>query len=100
MNGSKKAKFSRRVPCQLTDELILALSCGETYTFNDLFTLVFGVLKKRGAATGGEEALRLRAYEKLQIMVEKGLLQRNMKNYTANEGLKDLAEQIRESKSV
>lgn len=49
--------------------------------FKALFTIVYTNLKARNAANGGEEMLRLRAYEKLQSMVQSGLVAKVGKEY-------------------
>ena len=51
------------------------------FGFNDLFELVYDRLKERNAVSGGEEMLRLRAYEKLQNLVTRGLVEKNGKEY-------------------
>ncbi len=58
----KKNAFSRRVPDLVTEELVAVLSA-------------------RNAASGGEEMLRLRAYEKLQNLVARGAVKKNGKKY-------------------
>lgn len=54
-----------------------------SFEFKALFTLVHANLKARGAASGGEEMLRLRAYEKLQNLVEAGVVKKTGKEYRA-----------------
>lgn len=51
------------------------------FGFNDLFERVFANLKLRNAVSGGEEMLRLRAYEKLQNLVTRGLVEKIGKEY-------------------
>ncbi len=53
----------------------------ESYEFKALFTVVHANLKARNAASGGEEMLRLRAYEKLQNLVEAGIVKKTGKEY-------------------
>ena len=57
------------------------LSNPETYEFNALFGLVYANLKEKNAVSGGEEMLRLRAYEKLQNLVTRGLVEKSLKTY-------------------
>ena len=71
---TKKTAFSRRLPDLVTEELASALSRKTTFEFKDLFDLVHENLKARNAASGGEEMLRLRAYEKLQALVSRGMV--------------------------
>ncbi|CAN5498192.1 hypothetical protein BH23VER1_BH23VER1_23510 [soil metagenome] len=81
MATARRTRFSRRVPDHVTDELVNVLSNPDTYEFNGLFGLVYENLKKRNAVSGGEEMLRLRAYEKLQNLVTRGLVEKKGKTY-------------------
>jgi hypothetical protein len=74
MSIAKKPAFSRRLPDLVTEELASALSRRSAYEFKDLFDVVHENLKARNAASGGEEMLRLRAYEKLQNLVSRGMV--------------------------
>ena len=78
---TKRTRFSRRLPDHVTDELVNVLSERKQFGFNDLFERVFANLKLRNAVSGGEEMLRLRAYEKLQNLVTRGLVEKNGKEY-------------------
>ncbi len=49
--------------------------------FKELFDIVHENLRARNAASGGEEMLRLRAYEKLQNLVARGAVKKNGKKY-------------------
>ncbi len=84
---TKKAPFSRRVVDHVTDELVNALSNGETYEFKPLFTKVFEALKLKNAVSGGEEMLRLRSYEKIIKLTSCGLVEKVGKTYRALEGI-------------
>ncbi|MGF1657254.1 MAG: hypothetical protein ACFCU3_09775 [Verrucomicrobiales bacterium] len=77
----KKSGFSRRLPDLVTEELIAALSQRTTYEFKELFDVVYDNLRRRNAASGGEEMLRLRSYEKLQNLVSRGLVTKTAKKY-------------------
>ncbi len=57
------------------------LSEKTSFEFKALFTIVYDNLKSRNAASGGEEMLRLRAYEKLQNLVQAGVVKKNGKEY-------------------
>jgi hypothetical protein len=72
------ASFKRRVPDLLTEELIAVLSSTSSFEFKPLFQIVLAKLRKRNAASGGEEMLRLRAYEKLQGLVNQGAVSRTV----------------------
>ncbi len=78
---TKRTRFSRRLPDHVTDELVNVLSEKKIFGFNDLFERVFANLKLRNAVSGGEEMLRLRAYEKLQNLVTRGLVEKTGKEY-------------------
>lgn len=78
----KKAHaFKRRGPDILTLELASVLSGGAWFEFKALFLIVHSNLRDRDAANGGEEMLRLRAYEKLQNLVHQGCVEKNSKSY-------------------
>lgn len=57
------------------------LSGQTSFEFKSLFTVVHANLKARNAASGGEEMLRLRAYEKLQNLVGAGIVKKTGKEY-------------------
>jgi len=84
MAAYKNNAFSRRLPDLLTEELVFALSRKRSYEFKQLFDVVHDNLRRRKAANGGEEMLRLRAYEKLQYLVLSGVVKKNGKIYTGN----------------
>jgi hypothetical protein len=77
----KKNAFSRRVPDLVTEELVAVLSRRSSFEFKQLFDIVHENLRARNAASGGEEMLRLRAYEKLQNLVARGAVKKNGKKY-------------------
>ncbi|MEO1836432.1 MAG: hypothetical protein ABGZ49_13165 [Akkermansiaceae bacterium] len=59
------------------------------FGFNDLFESVYELLKARNAVSGGEEMLRLRAYEKLQNLVTRGLVEKSGKEYKGLERIEE-----------
>jgi hypothetical protein len=77
----KKNAFSRRVPDLVTEELVAVLSRRSSFEFKQLFDIVHENLRARNAASGGEEMLRLRAYEKLQNLVARGAVKKDGKKY-------------------
>src|SRR5882672_9869226 len=77
----KKNAFSRRVPDLVTEELVAVLSRRASFEFKDLFDVIHENLRARNAASGGEEMLRLRAYEKLQNLVQRGMVKKTGKKY-------------------
>ena len=77
----KKNAFSRRLPDLVTEELVSVLSSKSSFEFKQLFEVVHENLRARNAASGGEEMLRLRAYEKLQNLVARGMVKKNGKKY-------------------
>ena len=77
----RKSAFSRRLPDLVTEELVAVLSKkGASFEFKQLFDVVHERLKKRNAASGGEEMLRLRAYEKLQHLVSRNIVIKTAKS--------------------
>jgi hypothetical protein len=74
--------FSRRGPDRVAEELAAVLSEKASFEFKALFTVVHANLRARNAASGGEEMLRLRAYEKLQNLVQAGIVKKTGKEYT------------------
>ena len=88
MATTRRTRFSRRIPDHVTDELVVVLKKNDKdLKFNDLFELVYENLKAKNAVSGGEEMLRLRAYEKLQNLVTRGLVEKKGKSYTGLEGI-------------
>lgn len=81
MAMQKKNGFSRRVPDLVTEELVAVLSQKSSFEFKQLFEIVHENLRARNAASGGEEMLRLRAYEKLQNLVARGMVKKTGKKY-------------------
>ena len=79
---SKGITFSRRGPDVITEELVGALSSKATFEFKPLFDRIMLKLRARNAASGGEEMLRLRAYEKLQGLVNQGAVNRTVNGLT------------------
>jgi hypothetical protein len=81
----RKPVFLRRgAPDVLTEELINAFSGEACFEFKALFSVVYASLRARNAAHGGEEMLRLRAYDKLQNLVQVGGVDKSGKVYRAN----------------
>lgn len=88
MAASKRTRFSRRVPDHVTDELVVVLTTQQEFLpFNEIFGLVYENLKKKNAVSGGEEMLRLRAYEKLQNLVSRGMIAKEGRTYKGLSGL-------------
>src|SRR5438477_9006751 len=73
-----KLIFSRRAPDNITEELVAVLSSKASFEFKGLFDVIFLNLRQRNAASGGEEMLRFRAYEKLQSLVNQGAVTRTV----------------------
>jgi hypothetical protein len=74
--------FTRRGPDNITEELIAVLSSKASFEFKPLFEIMLLNLRERNAASGGEEMLRLRAYEKLQGLVSQGAVHREVSGTT------------------
>jgi hypothetical protein len=81
---SKQLTFSlmRRAPDCVTEELIVVLSSKASFEFKALFETMLINLRERNRASGGEEMLRLRAYEKLQGLVQQGAVHRKVTGTT------------------
>jgi hypothetical protein len=54
------------------------LSSKASFEFKPLFEIILLNLRERNAVNGGEELLRLRAYEKLQGLVHQGAVKRTV----------------------
>ena len=76
------ASFTRRAPDNITEELVAVLSSKASFEFKPLFEILLCNLRERNAASGGEEMLRLRAYEKLQGLVSQGAVNRTVNGVT------------------
>ena len=78
---SNNSGFARRTPDIMTEELCAILSQKMSFEFKPLYDLVYANLHTRNAASGGDELLRLRAYEKLQTLVHNGMVTKTAKKY-------------------
>src|SRR5260370_1690857 len=74
--------FTRRAPDNITEELVAVLSSKASFEFKPLFDIILLNLRERNAASGGEEMLRLRSYEKLQGLVNQGAVTRTVTGTT------------------
>jgi hypothetical protein len=70
------------MPDNVAEELVAALSSRASFEFKPLFDIVLLKLRERNAASGGEEMLRLRVYEKLQGLVNQGAVDRTVNGIT------------------
>ena len=66
------------MPDNVTEELVAVLSSRASFEFKPLFDIILLNLRERNAASGGEEMLRLRVYEKLQNLVGQGAVNRTI----------------------
>src|SRR5207249_10738456 len=73
-----KPTFSRRAPDNITEELVAVLSSKASLEFKGLLDVIFLNLRERNAASGGEEMLRLRTYEKPQSLVSESAVTRTV----------------------
>ena len=78
MSKRSGISFTRRAPDNITEELVAVLSSKSCFEFKPLFEIILLNLRERNAASGGEEMLRLRAYEKLQGLVSQGAVRREV----------------------
>src|SRR5260221_2964236 len=76
MSKRSAISFTRRGPDNITEELIAVLSSKASFEFKPLFEIMLLNLRERNAASGGEEMLRLRGYQKLQGFVHQGAVNR------------------------
>lgn len=74
--------FTRRAPDSITEELVAVLSSRASFEFKPLFDTILLNLRERNLASGGEEMLRLRVYEKLQGLVGQGAVNRTITGAT------------------
>ena len=70
------------MPDTVTEELVAVLSSRASFEFKPLFDIILLNLRERNAASGGEEMLRLRVYEKLQGLVHRGAVNRTVTGIT------------------
>src|SRR5579859_3021919 len=82
MSKAITAFFRGRVPDKLTEEIVAILLSQAAFEFKPLFDMVLLKLRERNAASGGEEMLRLRVYEKLQGLVSQGAVDRTVNGIT------------------
>src|ERR1700726_1791489 len=82
MSKAITALFRRPMPDNVTEELVAVLSSRASFEFKPLFDVVLAKLRERNAASGGEEMLRLRVYEKLQGLVSQGAVDRTVNGIT------------------
>jgi hypothetical protein len=82
MAKKRAISFTRRAPDCITEELVAVLSSKASFEFKPLFEIMLFNLRERNAASGGEEMLRLRAYEKLQSLVHQGAVSREVTGVT------------------
>src|SRR4029450_12445141 len=74
--------FTRRAPDNLTEELVAVLSSKASFEFKPLFEIILLNLRERNAANGGEEMLRLRAYERVQALLPQRAVTRTVTGIT------------------
>lgn len=92
--------FARTGPDFLMNELTESLRQDGWFEFNALFLEIYDRLKLRKATGGGEEMLRLRMYEKLQKLVQGGIVERSGKSYRGKAAaLAAFVEQIAEQQN-
>jgi hypothetical protein len=87
------SSFRRRIPDNITEQLVTVLSSKASFEFKPLFDSVLLNLRERNLASGGEEMLRLRVYEKLQGLVGQGAVNRTVIGTTKK--YKGIAQRLR-----
>jgi hypothetical protein len=70
--------FSKKGPDVMTEQLAVVLSSKTSFEFKALFETLYTNMKGRNLANGGEEMMRLRAYEKLQALVNRGMVEKRV----------------------
>ena len=78
---SKTSTFARRGPDRISEEIAKVLCKKKPLEFKALFLDVFASLRAKDATSGGEEMIRLRAYEKLQNFVRQGIVKKTGTTY-------------------
>jgi hypothetical protein len=73
---SKTSTFARRGPDRISEEIAKVLCKKKPLEFKALFVDVYESLRAKDATSGGEEMIRLRAYEKLQNFVRQGIVKK------------------------
>ena len=81
---SKTSTFARRGPDRISEEIAKVLCKKKPLEFKALFVDVYESLRAKDATSGGEEMIRLRAYEKLQNFVRLGIVKKAGTNYVGD----------------
>lgn len=91
--------MTRRGPDVVMEELVNALMKAQSFEFKALFLVIQAALQERKATSGGEEMLRLRAYDKLQTLVREGCVKKTDKKYRGlRKGLLLVEESLKNSR--
>ena len=67
---------SLRGPDLITEELVKVLSGKSTFEFKPLFDIVHSNVCARKPSNGNEEMMRLRTYDKLQSLIQQGMVKK------------------------
>ena len=81
---SKTSTFARRGPDRIAEEIAKVLCKKKPLEFKVLFMDVYESLRAKDATSGGEEMIRLRAYEKLQNFVRLGIVKKAGTTYVGD----------------
>lgn len=81
---SKTSTFARRGPDRISEEIAKVLCKKKPLEFKALFVDVYESLRAKDATSGGEEMIRLRAYEKLQNFVRQGIVKKAGTTYVGD----------------
>ncbi len=87
MPSSKPLVLVRTSADPIMEELVHTLAGGEPFEFKGLFAQVYGELKRKKTATGSEEVIRLRCYERLIKLSSAGLVEKKDKVFRALPGI-------------
>ena len=69
---------SLRGPDLITEELVKVLSGKSTFEFKPLFDIVHSNVCARKPSNGNEEMMRLRTYDKLQSLIQQGMVKKTI----------------------
>jgi hypothetical protein len=100
MPSAKPFVFTRTSFDPILEELVVALCGGEPIEFKALFTKVHEELKRKKAASGSEEVIRLRCYERLLKLAGIGLVEKRDRMFRALPGIEQALNDHAQSKAM
>lgn len=87
--AEERTRFTRRPPDRLSQALFVAFRNQPTrrWSFNELMDVIVAMLRKHNLLAGSDDMYRLRAYEKLQNMVGRALVEKVGKEYSFTDAI-------------